>query len=120
MERLELEGPLLEAFLRALFNPCQGKIIDVVVLGCTHYPFARPRIQALLDESVRIYDSGLPVARRVQSVLARSGGLAAPQVPDCRLYTTGDPLLVDAVTARLPGLPPHSAVQAAEGLRCLG
>jgi glutamate racemase len=120
VEAGQLDGPPMDRLLQGILSPLIAGAVDVVGLGCTHYPFARPRIQALLDKSVRIYDSGLPVARRVQSVLARSGGLAAPQAPDCRLYTTGDPLLVDAVTTRLPGLPPHGPVRAAEGLRCLG
>jgi glutamate racemase len=43
--------------------------IDTVVLGCTHYPFAKPLIQALLGPQVCLVDTGEPVARRVAQVL---------------------------------------------------
>ncbi len=68
VERLELKGPRLEAFLRDLFKPYIGKTIDVAVLGCTHYPFLSTAIQPFFPEAVLIDDSP-QVAARLQEQL---------------------------------------------------
>jgi glutamate racemase len=43
--------------------------VDVVVLGCTHYPFLREEIQEFVGPEVAVIDSGAAIARRVASVL---------------------------------------------------
>ena len=43
------------------------------MLGCTHYPFALPVLRALVGDQVNILETGLPVARQVQKVLAERG-----------------------------------------------
>lgn len=43
-------------------------IPDVIVLGCTHYPFIKPELQQLFPDSFFI-DSGLAIAKRVKSLL---------------------------------------------------
>lgn len=40
--------------------------IDTLVLGCTHYPFARPQLATLLGPTVQLIDNGQPVARQVR------------------------------------------------------
>ena len=52
---------------------------DVVVLGCTHYPFIADDIRAYLGEQVILLDSGAPVARYAQSVLTKRDGLTMCQ-----------------------------------------
>ncbi|TDR33066.1 glutamate racemase [Hydromonas duriensis] len=49
--------------------------VDVVVLGCTHYPFVVQHFRALLNEHVKIIDSGAPVARYTKDVLSAREGL---------------------------------------------
>lgn len=47
--------------------------VDVIVLGCTHYPFFRQFLQAWIDDNavpMTLIDSGVAIARRVQSLLA--------------------------------------------------
>lgn len=41
---------------------------DVVVLGCTHYPFIADDIRAYLGEGIMLLDSGAPVARVIPEV----------------------------------------------------
>jgi len=43
--------------------------IDQLVLGCTHYPFLKEKIAAILGSSVALVDSGKAVARRAASLL---------------------------------------------------
>ncbi len=47
--------------------------IDHLVLGCTHYPFFRPFIEAYIQKnqlSIELIDSGLAIALRVKQLLA--------------------------------------------------
>ncbi len=42
---------------------------DVLVLGCTHYPFLRPLIQKVAGPDIKILDTGAAVARHTKSLL---------------------------------------------------
>ena len=44
--------------------------IDTVVLGCTHYPFAREVLVKLLGPDIRLLDNGHPVARQAHRLIA--------------------------------------------------
>ena len=52
--------------------PAVEQGVDVVVLGCTHYPFLKGVIREVIgDRNVAIIDSGEPVEKRVESLLER-------------------------------------------------
>ena len=68
----------------------QAGEIDTLVLGCTHYPFALPLLAKLVGEHVAILETGLPVARHTQQVLAERGLLADSRVGNVTLLATGD------------------------------
>jgi glutamate racemase len=66
---------LAEEYLR----PLREARVDVVILGCTHYPILAGAIQDALGDNVRLIDSGREAARDVASLLredhlAREGG----------------------------------------------
>lgn len=63
--------------------------IDTLVLGCTHYPFARTQLQALLPTGVQIIDNGEPVARQTRRVLPDAATADAPG--QVTLLCTGNP-----------------------------
>ena len=67
IERGELESEELEHFLRKLFAPY--KKADAVVLGCTHYPFAKKMIGKILGEEVLLFDGGAGTARETKRKL---------------------------------------------------
>ncbi|HEX8692042.1 MAG TPA: glutamate racemase [Longimicrobium sp.] len=100
-----LDGDELKAALVPLTEPLRREGVDVVVLGCTHYPFVRDAIAAALGPDVRIIDSAPAIARRVRQVLAEAGALAAGGEGSLRLLTTGDPAEVAPVVARVWGSP---------------
>lgn len=52
--------------------PLKQAGIDQLVLGCTHYPFIKEKISALLGPGVQLVDSGKAVARRVEFILNES------------------------------------------------
>jgi glutamate racemase len=69
----------------------QAGQIDTLVLGCTHYPFALPLLRSLVGENVTILETGEPVARHTQQVLAERGLLAdEKRVGRVTLIATGD------------------------------
>lgn len=73
VERGELDGPVLEAFLYDLFDPYLKNPVDCVVLGCTHYPFVRGTIQKVLGSHVLVFDGGKGTARETQRRLEECG-----------------------------------------------
>jgi glutamate racemase len=68
----EVTYQVAERYLRSLRN----KKIDVLVLGCTHYPLLKPLLSEVIGRDVVLVDSAEEVADEVVSSL-HSGGLAA-------------------------------------------
>ncbi|WP_295916716.1 glutamate racemase [Anaerovibrio lipolyticus] len=66
VERGELDSPELRKFLMGYFSKLDGKKIDGVVLGCTHYPFVRKVISELFDNKVKIFDGAAGTARQLR------------------------------------------------------
>lgn len=73
IERGDLEGEGLRKYLTELFWSVDQEPIDGIVLGCTHYPFARKMIQKVVGEQVTIYDGGPGTAREMKRRLAEAG-----------------------------------------------
>jgi glutamate racemase len=96
-------GAEARAVLAPLVSPLRAAGVDTVVLGCTHYPFLQGEIADLLGPHVTIIDTGLAVARRVQSVLGVGGLLREGGEGRLQLYTSGDPSEVGATVAKLLG-----------------
>ena len=57
--------------------------IDVLVLGCTHYPFAGDVLQQIVGDAVQLLEPGEPVARQTRRLLLQHGLLSSP-TPDAR------------------------------------
>lgn len=101
----QLHGPELEAALADFVEPLRREGADVVVLGCTHYPFVRDAIQAALGPGVTLIDSAPAIARRARSILTAAAALEPPGPGALRLLTTGDVAEVAPVAERLWGGP---------------
>ena len=68
VEKGELEGDRLDAFLYGLFLPYAHTPVDVIVLGCTHYPFLKKAMAKHFPEALQIDDSPR-VAEELRSIL---------------------------------------------------
>jgi glutamate racemase len=72
----------VEPAVRPLFAPLGAGLIDAVALGCTHYTFLLPELEALYPH-IAWFDPATPVARHTLSVTqyitpaARAGAAAA-------------------------------------------
>jgi glutamate racemase len=76
-------SPQAEEVLRKHLAPLRAANADILVLGCTHYPFLEAAIRKVLAEGasgggtgVKIVSSGAAVARRVKQVLVEQNLLA--------------------------------------------
>jgi glutamate racemase len=75
VEQGELDGPYVEETLRHALQPLTEKEVDVIVLGCTHFPALRPAIERVVGSNVQVIDSGTAIARRTHTILTTEGTL---------------------------------------------
>ena len=57
----------VEKYLTELLT--RDPLIDTIILGCTHYPFAAPAIREALGREIPLLDGGKAIARRTQQLL---------------------------------------------------
>lgn len=88
VEKGRLTDRKIDEELREIITPEILKHVDVLVLGCTHYPFLRNRIRAIVGETMPILDSGGAVARQVQRILTSNGVLAKDHKRTREFYST--------------------------------
>ena len=62
----------IESYLRPVLAPFVGKL-SAVVLGCTHYPFAKKAITNRLGNDVQILDGGVGTAQHTKRRLEEAG-----------------------------------------------
>ncbi len=89
---------LLERYVGALID----KGADIIVLGCTHYPFLSAIIQEIAGNGVKVIDTGVAVAREVHRRLETAGILAdRSKTGSERFWTSGDVNIVQAIIRQL-------------------
>jgi glutamate racemase len=99
-----VDGPAVRELLAELIRRQVRDGVDVIVLGCTHYPFVSHVVEELAGDGVRIVDSGNAIARRAREVLMQAGLLRGIESePTFAVHTTGDPIVVAPVIARMIG-----------------
>jgi len=89
------------AILHRYLDPITKKNIDVIALGCTHYPFIKETIQTIVGKGVAVIDSGGAVARHAARILDANGLRVLGSKPYTEFYTTGDAKHVSRVAAKL-------------------
>lgn len=62
--------------------------IEALLLSCTHYPLIRKEIEAYFGGKVQVFDSTIPVARRVEELLRERGLLSPARVLANRFYVS--------------------------------
>lgn len=101
IEQGDLNSRSLMRELRLKLGILQGNGVDVLVLGCTHFPFIRDQIRAIVGKDVAILDSGGAVARQVKRIVEHKPALASMSYPSHQFYTTSDPERVQRVASTL-------------------
>jgi glutamate racemase len=68
IEAGDFDAPALTSAIQAFCAPLKQAEVDTVVLGCTHYGFARQSIQRALGGNVVLVDTAEAIARRVSQL----------------------------------------------------
>lgn len=109
VEKMELEGPDAERVVRASLIPLLDSGADIIVLGCTHYPFLLPtmkKVAALTprlknNSDVTFIDPAPAVARHMLAVLIEKGiGISADN-SGVELYASGDDSILKQLFAKI-------------------
>ena len=105
VEEGRLSGSEAEDVVKASLGPLLSAGADIIVLGCTHYPFLLPVLQKVAGPDIRFIDPAPAVARQLVHVLERDGMLSAgeassalarnastvPSSPHVKRLSSGDP-----------------------------
>ena len=75
VERGELRGEALDAYLFDKLGPYLKVPVDAIVLGCTHYPFLTGAIRRIVGRGPEILDGSHGVAMQLGRRLAAAGML---------------------------------------------
>jgi glutamate racemase len=104
-ERGDIDSPALDKYLLDRFAPYEGEDVDAIVLGCTHYVFARRAIGKAMPRA-QLYDGNEGTARRLMDIL-RAQGLEGPdEGGSVEFLTSGDPDTFLPIFQMLYDLPP--------------
>ncbi len=100
----QLDGPEVEAAVRHALDPILREDIDVIVLGCTHFPALRPVIERVATRQVQVIDSGSAIARRTRYVLDTEN-LMQPGTTqgELCLWCSGNPEKFSVIASKLLG-----------------
>lgn len=93
-----LEGAEAESVVRESVRPLIEAGSDIIVLGCTHYPFLKHLVQKIAGEGVSVIDPAPAAARhlldvaRVKGLIKEDGNQQAtdPKDADIELISSGD------------------------------
>ncbi|RQO35853.1 glutamate racemase [Herminiimonas sp. KBW02] len=94
IEKGELDTPETVAMLERYVTPLLQGGADTLALGCTHYPFVQPTIEAIAQREsavpVTIIDTGEAVSRQLERLLQQRGLQRFETTPgSLQAFTTG-------------------------------
>jgi len=117
IEAGNINTPATRAIIEKALHPMLAQGVDVVVLGCTHYPFVKDIIEEIAGQQVRVIDPSPAVARQVGRILEQRGlrRLAAAQAgAQIRFCTSASPAEMHRLLHVLPlqiSLPESTQIQ---------
>jgi len=113
-EEGKLDGPEVEKTVHGYIQPLLDHGIDILVLGCTHFPAMRTVFERVAGPEVAIIDSGAAIARQTRRVLTERGwlvterpALESPRHPTAKdeFWHSGDQAQFERVASALMGDP---------------
>jgi len=85
-------------------EPLQGKPIDCLILGCTHYPFLADTISEVMGPGVSLISSAEETAREISAILYHKGQLARfDDVPIHQFFCSGNPRMFQSIAQQWLG-----------------
>lgn len=90
IERGILEGNFLDEAIYGYLKPLFDAEIDVLILGCTHFPLIEKRILSCSGNGIKVISSAVETAKDVKKILTEKGLCAAgKKKPERIFYETG-------------------------------
>lgn len=118
IEKGDLSSPEIARMLEQYVTPLLHSGADTLALGCTHYPFVQPLIEAIVAREskvpVTIIDTGEAVSRQLERLLQQRGlQRFETREGSLQAFTSGNrAALVNAFSRLLQQSPPVSEVAA--------
>lgn len=82
-------------------SPLKARGIDTLILGCTHYPLLKRKIQEITGSGVTLIDSAQQVAVEVKQVLSQEGILNNGRRAPSREYFVSDEVAIFKNVAKM-------------------
>ena len=95
VETGDVESAEIDEYLRKLFAPYLDQRIDGIVLGCTHYPHVKHRINKIWQGKAAILDGGAGTAREAKRRIAEKGLLRHGEGEIEIVNTKGDDKMIE-------------------------
>lgn len=115
VERGDIGSPETEASVRRVVEPLLEQGVDMLVLGCTHYPFLAPLIKKIAQQNAFIVDPSDAVALRTAAIVFEQ---QIRQAQDRRgafaFYTSGNARAFEHLTRQLIHVVATAQVRLAE------
>lgn len=93
------EKPETRMILKKYLRPLKSQNIDILILGCTHYPILQKMFQQIMGKKVHVPDPGKIVGSSLKDYLMRhpeiEKTLRKAEIPTLTLLTTDDPKRFD-------------------------
>jgi glutamate racemase len=84
------DHPATELIARQYLQPLERAGVDVLVLGCTHYPLLKPLLARVLGSGVTLVDSAEETAKVVAQTLDQGGLLGPPDGHPVHRFVVSD------------------------------
>jgi len=104
VEEGRLTGTITKQIVREYLAPLKKNNIDVLILGCTHYPLLKPVIQEVVGGSVSLVDSAKETAKEVKRAIDENEiGKTTREKPVYRFYVSDEPFLFKKIGEKFLG-----------------
>ncbi|HSH97638.1 MAG: glutamate racemase [Methylophilaceae bacterium] len=87
IERGEIDTASTITLLRSYVQPLLDANADVIVLGCTHYPFVTTQIESIVTGKAALIDTGEAVARQLRKRLIEEDLLTLSSEPSLTFWS---------------------------------
>jgi glutamate racemase len=99
------EDEIARVVVAKYLDELRGSGIDVLVMGCTHYPILEKQIRGLLGDDVYIVNTGKETALNVQRLLEKHHAARESGKGGCTFYVTDAPDKLSELGSRVLGEP---------------
>jgi len=100
VESGDIDSPELRRLAEEYLAPVKAAAVDVLVLGCTHYPLLASTLSSVMGSEVAVVSSAEATAR---AVVERMPCSVAAAIPDRKFITSGDPSTFRQLATRFLG-----------------